>query len=191
MFNLGLAKSDLYQKVFVLDLSTNVGQLYPRSQKSATFFDLNVTYIFKTNKWICKPIIGVAYSPIGFIEEGTTLNDSQKVISYYLPVKLQYVSLFGGLQFNILAKNKFDLKISQTLNPMLDINKTIAVLRKFGVMARTSVVVDIKLKNGGIVCLAPFFNTSITKFNKNKKIAESPNYYPYSYGLNLGTYFKH
>ncbi len=191
MINGGLSMSNLYSKVFVLGLKTETNPLYPRSQKSAFFFDFNVSYIFASPKWICKPIVGLGYTPIGFDEEGTTLNDSQKIVAYYVPVKFEFKSVYGGLSYTLFSKKNIKIWIYQTINPLFNFNKSIPVIKKFGVSARTSFTADVILKSGGVICITPFFQTCITKFNKNKTIRESPNYYPYSYGLNIGTYFKH
>src|SRR5688572_11025655 len=103
MINLGLAKSDLYSKVFVLAPGSETG-LNPKTQQAAYFFDFNVNYFFKSPKWICKPVAGFGYSPMGFDEKGTTLNDSQKTVDYRLAVKLAFVSIYGGLSYTIISK---------------------------------------------------------------------------------------
>jgi hypothetical protein len=191
MFSGGIAKSDLYNKVFDLGLSTSDSKLIPQSQKSAYFLDFNATYFFKADKWKLKPVLGFGYTPVGFDESGVTLNDSQKLVSYFLPVKLDFITAFVGASYTVISKKEFKIKVIQTFNPMVHVNKPVSTVKKFGLSTRTSVVIDFKLKGGGVIVVSPFFQTAITKFNRNKINSESPDYYPYKYGITVGTYFKH
>ncbi len=191
MISGGIAKSDLYNKVFDLGLSSSDSKLIPQSQKSAYFLDLNATYFFKADKWKLKPVVGFGYTPIGFDEDGVTLNDSQKLVTYYLPVKFDFISAFVGASYTVISKKEFKIKVIQTFNPMVHINKPVSTVKKLGLSTRTNIVIDFMLKGGGVIDLSPYFQTAIIKFNRNKTNSASPDFYPYRYGVTIGTYFKH
>lgn len=191
MISGGIAKSDLYNKVFDLGLTTSDSKLIPQNQKSAYFFDFYAMCFFKADKWKLKPVLGFGYTPIGFDEDGVTLNDSQKLVTYFLPVKLDYISAFAGASYTVFSKKEIKIKVVQTFNPMVHIEKPVATIKKFGLTTRTNIVIDLTLKGGGVIAVSPFFQTAITKFNRNKTSMSSPNYFPYRFGMTVGTYFKH
>lgn len=191
MISAGFSRSDLYTKLFILDLANKNGPIYPNSQIAETFLDFNAVYFFKKNIWKLKPVVGFGYSPQGFIEKGVAYNDSMKLFDYSLPLKLDYISIFGGFSFKILSKNSVNIKFTQTVNPMIDIGKSNNVFRKLAVSVRSNILVDCKFKNGGVACISPFFQTCVTRFNKVQNNPQRPNYYPFSYGITVGTYFKH
>ena len=191
MVSAGVAMSDFYKKLFILDISNRNGPLYPKTQSAETFLNFDINYFFNKEIWVLKPIVGFGYCPQGFIEKGVMYNDSQKLVDYIFRLKQDYISVYGGFSYKIVIKKWINLKFTQTINPMLDINKSNNLFRKINLSTKSNLIIDIKFKNGGVACISPFFQTCIFKFNKINKIAGSPNYLPYSYGLNIGTYFKH
>lgn len=191
MFSAGISRSDLYTKLFMLNLTNKNGSLYPNTQTAETFIDFNAVYFFKKDVWKLKPLVGFGYSPQGFTEKGVAYNDSQKLVDYSLALKMDYISFYGGFLYKILSNNSLNIKFTQTVNPMIDISPSKGLFRKFAVSVRSNLLIDCKFKSGGVACISPFFQTCVTRFNKNQNNPKSPNYYPYSYGITIGTYFKH
>ena len=191
MVSAGLTRCDLYNKLFILGLSSKNGPLYAKTQKAANLFDFNITYFTKKNIGKFEQLFGIGYSPYGFKENGTALNDSLKTITYTINVRLNYGSIYGGLAYTFIKTKKVNVKLYQTLNPMFIIDKSLSIFNKIGISTRSNILVDFKFKSGNIVSISPFFETSIWKYNNVNKISGSPNFYPYSYGLNLGTYLGH
>jgi hypothetical protein len=190
LLNFGLANSAFYNKAFDIGLKSENGFIYPKTQSPKLLLDLNFIYFIKNRPCKIKPLIGFAYSPQGFNETGKGINDSNKIIDYRLPVVIDFISLYGGVYYPIIQKNKVTVIASQTFNPMINIWSTLNVFKTLAFSTRCNLLINIQLKNNSIVSLNPFFQTCITKFNKSKYSANSPNYYPFSFGFTIGSYFK-
>lgn len=190
LVNAGISRSDMYFKVFDMGLNGEKGRLYPQSQKFARFFDFNLNFFLKTKNAHLKPVLGFGYCPTGFNEEGLTPGDSSKIDVYKLAAKMNYYSVYAGLCYELKLNQHLKLKFIQTLNPMYNSDKIIPIMRKAGLAERSSICLDMKLKNGNQFAASVFFQSALIKFNKSVVAAQGPNYLPFSFGFNLGAYLN-
>jgi len=187
MFNAGVGQSSFYSRPFYSFPIER--ELYPTKQIPRLLADVNILYIFKAPNLVLKPVAGVGYSPQGYKESGRGLATNDTFYPYRTILKYNYINLFGGVSYRLALFPMWKIRIVQTLNLMGSLENENRLLKKIAPATRTSMIVDILLKNNSNLVLIPFFQTSILPFNTKKYSPVSTNYYPFSYGINIGSYF--
>jgi hypothetical protein len=183
-FNAGIGASGLYKKQFNLG-SKDIDK--PESQNTIKSIDLNFGYLLKKQDWTCQPYLGFGYMPMGFIEKGKIISNDT---AYTFVFKLQFVSVFAGYRVQLFKNKTVNISFSHSINPMFGLSNY-SFIKKSALMTRLNFVADIELESGNSLSITPFYQTCLGKFNKSRIDNSGTDYFPYSFGINLGTYFKY
>lgn len=185
--NAGILQSNIFKKPFNLDLKSDVN-LNVVSQKKITLPEMNFVYFFKIKNNKINPIAGIGYTSIGFLEKGNCIiNDT--LYNYYFRFKNSYSNFFAGVSYKLYNSTKTNIRIAQTLNIMHNINN-FNNIKKNAFASRTQIILDHKLASNFVLFFSVFAQTGLTKFNKNEINEKGEKLLPYSYGFNIGTFFK-
>lgn len=186
-FNVGILQSNILKKPFNLDLKSD-GDLNIISQKHITIPEMNFVYFFITKNNKIYPIAGIGYTSIGFLEKGNCIiNDT--LYNYYYRFKNSYTNFFAGASYKLYYSTKTNIRIAQTLNLMHNINN-FNNIKKNAFAERTQLIFDHKLASNFVLFFSVFAQVGLTKFNKNEIDNKGEKLLPYSYGFNIGTFFK-
>ena len=186
-FNGGIARCDHYNKMYDIGLSSDVNIIHEK-QIGITTVNLNVIYFLNAVNYKLKPFVGVSFMPQGFVQKGYT-SDSAVKTPYTYAFKPSYVSLFLGLKYSTFESNRIKIDLAQLVLPMIS-TESYNNLKRMGLSTRTEIFFHFKTKKGGQFTVSPFYQTSLLKFNTNKRNGIGTDYKPFSFGLNLGTYFN-
>lgn len=185
-FNGGIVRCDHYAKMYDIGLSSDV-KIVHEKQIGITTVNLNVIYFLNAVNYKLKPFVGVSFMPQGFVQKGYT-SDSAINTPYTYAFKPSYISLFLGLRYSALESTQLKIDFAQLLLPMVS-SQPFNNLKRIALSTRTEIFFHFKTKKGGQFTLSHFYQTSLVKFNTSKRNGIGTDYKPYSYGLNLGTYF--
>jgi hypothetical protein len=187
MINAGISRCDHFDKLYDIGLRSDVDIVHEK-QIAINLINFNVIYLFNADKYKLKPLVGVSFMPHGFIEKGFT-TDSLTKLPYQYAFKLSYTSLFGGIRYRAIESGPVKVDIAQMLLPMFR-SDNVAHMKTIALSTRTEIFINFRMKNNGIMAISPFFQTGLVKFNTSRRNGNGTDYKPFSYGLNLGTYFK-
>ena len=184
--NVGFQQADSYKKLFY-EIHNDEGS-YPTKQLSASFLDFNVMFTRQINNSKFRAVAGIGINQKGLRDNGMASDGSSNYYAYSSKLKKTYFSIYGGLSYDVLSHKKLQITIGQMLNPEIDLDNT-NLYKKVPLSTRTNLTASWKVGKNLSVLLTPFYQTALTNYNKRKLDANSSNYLPYSFGLNLGIAF--
>jgi hypothetical protein len=186
--NLGLHHTHSYTK-FYYTRYINEG-LNILNQQSTFERDFNIIYNQSLVKSKLSFVYGLGLNRKGFNEEGLESDGTGKnYYNYTQHVSWLNIPIYLGINYKILEKRKTEVSVSQILVPEFYIFSS-RIHKFISFSSRTNIVVAYAPKGNRKFLFTTFFQSSITKYNKDKLHNKGSDYWPYSYGINLGISLK-
>ncbi len=158
-------------------------------QQSALFYDLNFAFRQTIKKSKISTILGVGLTQKGYCETGQAYEIYGYGGHYKDKFTYDYYSIFLGGSYKLTSKKKAELSLSQLL--ICEMSKFHpGLLEKYAYSTRTNLTATYTLKNKRNLLLTTYFQAPLVKYNIEKSYPWSSNYWPYSYGINIGISLK-
>lgn len=180
--NIGLAETDFYSRFYLWRICDE--GCFPLEQEAKLLFDFNFIY----QKNILGSLFasaGIDINQKGFIERGYEPTGFGTNYFYTESFSLTFISLYLGLSYNIHEGNKLIINVSQLVCPEFT-NANPELYKSYPISTRTNISFAHKISETFSVKLTPFFESSLSSYNKIKVLPNSSNWNPYSYGIDVG-----
>ena len=180
----GIHRTSTYTKFFYRTICIEGCTI--TQQTGASFIDFNLLYARGRRNKTFRLLYGIGGNQKGYLEKGLQSPGDTSRYPYTRIIRNSYVSLYAGLSYVVFDRRHLKIILGQLLNPEIAVLTEMELPRTIPLGTRTILSLEQKIGNNFSFVATPYFQFSLSNYNRGKLFDGSSNYRPFGVGLNLG-----